>query len=305
MTPWRQYWMMAGLLLGAAGLSLGLYLSGLASTLGLGDAEAKGFLLVPKLPTPLYVVMAIIILACLSITFLNSFLRRRKSPDDLFPRQLEETKPPWYARLLTLISMISILAAIFWLMRQGSPLQEVLQQWRQEFAAWRAAPREPILQVGSPMAGYTLFMVVLVVYGGIAALGLWMLFDHRFASPNAPEAETPEARRLRHAVAAGLRALREHDEPRHAIIACYARLEHLLEDYGMPADAALTPQEYMGSALRGLDVPEAALAGLVGLFEQARYSLHPLDETDKEMAAAYLETIKAHLEGESPLATRT
>ncbi len=305
MTPWRQYWMMAGLLLGAAGLSLGLYLSGLASTLRLGDAGAKGFLLVPKLPTPLYVIMAVIILACLSITFLNSVLRRRRSQDAVPQRQLEETKPPWYARLLTVITMISILWLLFWLMRQGSPLQEVLQQWRQRLAAWRAQPHEPILQVDSPMAGYTLFMVVLIIYGGIAALGLWMLFDRRFASPDAPEAETADARRVRRAVTAGLRALHEHTEPRHAIIACYAQLEHLLEDHGMPADVALTPQEYMGTALRGLDVPEEAFAGLVGLFERARYSLHPLDETEKETAAAHLETIKAHLEGESTLATRT
>ncbi len=305
MTPWRQYSMMAGLLLGAAGLSLGLYLSGLASTLRLGDAAAKGFLLVPKLPTPLYVIMAVIILACLSVTFLNSVLRRRKSPDDAHLRQSEETQPPWFARLLTLITMGSMLWAIFWLMRQGSPLQETLQQWRQELAAWQAAPRDSILQVGSPIAGYTLFLVVLVVYGGIAALGIWMLFDHRFATSDAPDAETADVRRVRRAVTAGLRALYEHAEPRHAIIACYAQLEHLLEDHGMPADAALTPQEYMGAALRGLDVPEDAFAGLVGLFEHARYSLHPLDDKDKAEATTHLETIKAHLEWESTIATRT
>lgn len=303
MTPWRQYWMMAGLLIGAAGLSLGLYLSGLASTLRLGDAAAKGFLLVPKLPTPLYVIMAVIILACLSITFLNSVLRRRKSPDDLFPRQLEETKPPWYARLITLISMILILGSLFWLMRKGSPLQETLQQWRQELAAWRAQPRDPILQIDSPIAGYTLFIVVLIVYGGIAALGIWMLLDSRFANPDAAETEPEDVRRVRRAVTAGLRALHEYTEPRHAIIACYAQLEHLLEDHGMPADVALTPQEYMGAALRGLNVPEDAFAGLVTLFERARYSLHPLDHSDKETAAAHLETIKAHLEWESTVAT--
>ncbi len=303
MTPWRHNWTIAGLLLGAAGLSLGLYLSGLASTLRLGDAGAKGFLLIPKLPTPLYVIMAIIILACLSITFLNSFLRRRQSQEGLLQRQLEETKPPWYARLLTLITMLSILWAIFWLMRQGSPLQEMLQQWRQELAAWQAAPREPILQVGSPMAGYTLFIVVLVIYGGIAALGFWMLFDHRFATPDADGGEPQEARRVRRAVTAGLRALHEHADPRHAIIACYAQLEHLLEDHGMPADAALTPQEYMGTALRGLDIPADAFAGLVELFERARYSLHPLDHTDRETATAHLKTIKAHLEWERTVAT--
>jgi hypothetical protein len=103
--------------------------------------------------------------------------------------------------------------------------------------------------------------------------------------------------------------LQQHDDPRLAIIACYARLEHLLEDHGVPADTTLTPQEYMGAALQGLDVTSEplaeALANLVQLFELARYSLHPLDDEAKQAAATYLETIKSHLEWEAALATRT
>lgn len=303
-TPSRPYRITAGFLLGATALSLGLYLSGLAATLRLGDTSAKGFLLVPKLPTPLYVIMAVVILACMSITFLNSFLRRRKPPDDTHQRQTEATPAPWYARLVTLISMLSIPLMLFWLLRQGSPLREVLQQWRRDLAALQASPGPPILQVDSPFAGYALFIVVLVIYGGIAALGLWVLFDGRFATPDATEAETEDVRRVRRAVTLGLRALHDHNDPRQAIIACYAQLEHLLEDYGMPVYAALTPQEYMGTALRGIDVPEDAFAGLVALFEQARYSLHPLDEADKQAAAAHLETIKSHLEWEGAIANR-
>ncbi len=304
MTPSRPYRITAGFLLGAAALSLGLHLSGLAATLRLGETSAKGFLLVPRLPTPLYIIMAVVVLACISITFLNSFLRRRKPPDDTHLRQPEATQAPWYARLITLISLLSVPLMLFWLLRHGSPLREVLQQWRQELAALRASPGPPILQVDSPIAGYALFIVVLVIYGGIAALGIWVLFDGRFAAPDAVEGETEDVRRVRRAVTAGLRALHDHDDPRHAIIACYAQLEHLLEDYGMTTYAALTPQEYMGAALRGIDVPADAFAALVALFEQARYSLHPLDEADKQAATAYLETIKAHLEGERARANR-
>ncbi len=303
-TPSRPYRITVRFLLGAAGLSLCLYLSGLATTLRLGDTSAKGFLLVPKLPTPLYVIMAIVVLACVSITFLNSFLRRRKPSDDTHLRQSEAIPAPWYARLITLMGMLSVPLMLFWLLRQGSPLREVLHQWRQELAALQAGPGLPILQVDSPIAGYALFIVVLVIYGGIAALGIWVLFDGRFTAPDAAEAETADVRRVRRAVTAGLRALHDHDDPRHAIIACYAQLEHLLEDHGMPAHSALTPQEYMGAALRGIDVPEDAFAGLVALFEQARYSLHPLDEMDKQAAATYLETIKTHLEWESAIANR-
>jgi hypothetical protein len=285
-------------------VSLALYLSGLAATLRLGDTSAKGFLLLPKLPTPLYIIMAVVIFACLSITFLHSFLRRRKPQDNPHLRQPEAIQAPWYTRLVTLISMLSVPLMLFWLLRQGSPLREVLHQWRQDLAAWQASPGPPILQIDSPIAGYALFIVVVVIYGGIAALGIWILFDGRFAFPNTAEGETGDVRRVRRAVTAGLRALHDHDDPRHAIIACYAQLEHLLEDHGMPAHATLTPQEFMGVALRGIDIPADAFAGLVALFERARYSLHRLDDADKQAATAHLEAIKSHLEWESAIATR-
>jgi hypothetical protein len=58
MTPLRQRQVMPGVLLGAAVLGAVLYLSGLSVTLQLGDADLPGVLLVPALPTPLYIVMA-------------------------------------------------------------------------------------------------------------------------------------------------------------------------------------------------------------------------------------------------------
>jgi hypothetical protein len=72
----------------------------------------------------------------------------------------------------------------------------------------------------------------------------------------------------------------------------------------VPASAHLTPQEYMGAALQGLDLPLEALAGLVRLFEQARYSLHHLDDTARGQATTYLTTIQTHLAAEAALATR-
>ncbi len=294
-----------GLLLGALGLSVGLYLAGLAATLRLGDAATKGFLLVPALPTPLYIAMALVLGVAVSITVLNAFLRRRESPEPVHRRQQEPTRAPWYVPVI----MIVVIALVFiWLLRQGSPLQEWLQFWQNELSELRdslASGTSLIQQVPSPVAGYALFVFVIVIYGGIALLGLWVFFDTQRRLPSAPEEEeTPQARRVRRAVTAGLRALQQHDDPRQAIIACYAQLEHLLADHGVPADDTLTPQEYMGAALRGVDVPLDAFAGLVQLFELARYSLHPLDEAAKQTAMTHLEAIKSHLQCEADLANR-
>jgi hypothetical protein len=187
-------------------------------------------------------------------------------------------------------------------------VQEWLARWRQglgEVPEFLAAGTDSFFrQVDSPTAGYTLFIVVIVVYGGLALLGLWVLTWGRDVSAASLEPDQAQLRQVRRAVNAGLRELQSHADPRQAIIACYARLEHLLEEYGVPAYAHLTPQEYMGTALQGLDLPLEALAGLVQLFEQARYSLHPLDDTARAQATTYLTTIYTHLGAEAALAIR-
>ncbi len=160
-------------------------------------------------------------------------------------------------------------------------------------------------QVDSPITGYALFVTVLVIYGGLAVLALWVLYDGQQSAIPDSESENPRSKRVRRAVTAGRRELQQHTDPRQSIIACYARLEHLLEDYGVPTYDHLTAQEYMGAAMQGVDIPLDAFASLVGLFEQARYSLHPLDNAAREQAINHLQTIKSHLEWRAALATST
>jgi hypothetical protein len=56
--------------------------------------------------------------------------------------------------------------------------------------------------------------------------------------------------------------------------------------------------------LRGLDLPQDAFAGLIRLFELARYSLHPLDDAARAAASAYLERLTTHVEGKAGHAAR-
>ena len=307
MIPLPRRTITTGLLLGGAGLGIVIFLGGLAATLELGDAAVTGLLLIPALPTPLYVVMAVVVAACLGITLLTSFLRRREPPEPETRRQPEAVKTPWQVAVSMLASAVLLIYGMMWLARHGSQLQDVLQRWREGLeglqAALQSSPLAVIQQFQSPVAGYALFFIVLVVYGGIALLGLWILFDTRASAAPVAPVENPQTRRVRRAVTAGLRELQQGTEPRQAIIACYARLEHLLADYGVPVYDTFTPQEYMGAALQDVDLPIDALAELVRLFELARYSLHPLDETARQTAMTHLETIKSHLEREAPVAT--
>jgi hypothetical protein len=202
--------------------------------------------------------------------------------------------------------LILLCVGLVWLLRHGPQIQDFLERLRMEAAAAQglmADTRALVQQVNSPTTGYALFLVVIVIYGGIALLGLWVLLEDRGRTRPQPAHDDPQTRRVRRAMAAGLRELREHTNPRQAIVACYAQLEHLLEDHGVPAYHHLTPQEYMGAALHGVDLPLEPFAGLVELFELARYSLHPLDDAARAAAIAYLERLTTHLEGGTVRAT--
>jgi hypothetical protein len=309
MRPALQRQILPGLLLGALGLGALLYLYGLASTLPLGDTNIRGMLLIPSLPTPLYIIMGLVALAGVGLTLLASFVQRRRNPyNPQEQRQAEPIRTPWQMLVSTLTSCALLVLGLLWLVRHGPELQQWLERWRQglgEIPDMLGTDSDSLLrQIDSPTAGYTLFTIVVIVYGGLALLGLWVLFWERDSAVAPQERHAPQMRQVRRAVTAGLRELQAHADPRQAIIACYARLEHLLEDYGVPAYAHLTPQEYMGAALQDLELPTDALAGLVQLFEQARYSLHPLDDAAKTLATAYLTRIQTHLTAEAALATR-
>ena len=291
-----------GLLLGAMFLAVLLYLSGLASTLQFGDAGVRGFLLVPALPTPMYLTMLVVVLAAVGLSLLVSILQRRRGPRSPEPQRESATPKPFWQSMLTMLAWLALVAvALNWLIRHGQEVQGFLERLRADIGAMREAMESGTLplveQVGSPTAGYALFVIVVAIYGGIALVALWVLFEDRSYARASGTAENPQVRQVRRAMQAGLRELREHADPRQAVIACYARLESLLEDHGVPAYHHLTPQEYMGAALRGLDLPHDAFVGLIRLFELARYSLHPLDDAARAAAIGYLEQLTAHMEG--------
>jgi hypothetical protein len=304
MRPGVRRQVIIGLLLGGTLLAGLLHLYGLAATLQFGDASVRGFLLVPALSTPQYLTMLLVVLVGVGLSLLASILQRRRGPrSPKPPRESEAPKPFWQSAITTLAWLALVVVCLNWLIRHGAEVQAFLERIRAEVGAIReslgSGTGALVDQVSSPTAGYALFVMVLVIYGGIAVVALWVLFEDRGHTAASTPADDPQVRQVRRAMQAGLQELRDHTDPRQAIIACYAQLEYLLEDHGVPAYHHLTAQEYMGAALRGLDLPKDAFAGLIRLFELARYSLHPLDDAARAAATSYLERLTAHMEGEA------
>ena len=132
----------------------------------------------------------------------------------------------------------------------------------------------------------------------------WLPWSSRPRSPSAVSSSSAGARRRRGpsladrldaALALPLADLRAEPDVRRAIVAAFARLELALEAAGAPRAPGEAPLEYVGRVLAELDVPPGPAAELASLFEQAKFSLHPLGEPDRDAAIDALEAVREAL----------
>ena len=115
-----------------------------------------------------------------------------------------------------------------------------------------------------------------------------------------PMQEVPdEAAVAREAVDAALAPLREPTDPRAAVIEAYARMEHVLAKRGIGRQTAEAPREYLERVLRDQGMPEGSLTALTALFEEARFSRHPIPETARRRAARELNAARDALAAET------
>jgi uncharacterized protein DUF4129 len=90
--------------------------------------------------------------------------------------------------------------------------------------------------------------------------------------------------------------LRRETDPRRAVIAAYARMEHVLGRHGQPRHPSEAPFEYVGRVLLALSVRAAAVKDLTELFERAKFSTHEIDEPMKERAISALVSVRDDLQ---------
>ncbi len=100
---------------------------------------------------------------------------------------------------------------------------------------------------------------------------------------------------LREAVRSGQAALREIDDARLAIIACYVAMEQSLAQAGAARADAETPDELLDRAATAGLVHGGEAARLTTLFYEARYSTHPLPGERRDEARRALEVLAASL----------
>lgn len=145
---------------------------------------------------------------------------------------------------------------------------------------------------------------LLAVAVAYAAFLLWRHLHRAGPRAQAPQDTTDDERDLlARAVDSGRRALLGDDDPRIAVIACYAAMEETLAVSGVVRRASDSPQDLLERAAAGGLLPEAgAAADLTALFREARYSRHPMNVGHRDRAAAALAEIAGFLTAADPVA---
>ena len=104
-----------------------------------------------------------------------------------------------------------------------------------------------------------------------------------------------DAEVARRALEAALEPLREPVEPRGAVIAAYARMEEVLDERDLGRRTPEAPREYLARVLGEQGMPVRSLTTLTTLFEEARFSLHPIPQSAPGRARSELEKARLAL----------
>jgi hypothetical protein len=91
--------------------------------------------------------------------------------------------------------------------------------------------------------------------------------------------------------------LEAEPDARRAVIAAYARMETVLGRHGLERRPSQTPVEYLRRVLLDLTTRAEAVSRLTDLFEQAKFSSHPIGRAMKQDAIGALREIRDDLRG--------
>jgi hypothetical protein len=128
-----------------------------------------------------------------------------------------------------------------------------------------------------------------------AGFGLVALVMVRRRRPVAVRPAVASATRVRRGLVDSIAALRAEADPRRAVIAAYARMEHDLSTLGISRRISETATEYLDRLLVRLDVSPSSAVRLTDLFERARFGHRSVDDGMKSQAITCLEQVVAEL----------
>jgi hypothetical protein len=217
--------------------------------------------------------------------------RRRRTRRSGMPR-----RPPWWAPLVTLaLFTLALMLAVMLFGRLGLQMPD-------DGTAAPPTPPAPFPGVpGGWPAGSTALLALACLLAALLIGRRLLARPEPPVFPSAEDALPPEPwATLQAAVDSGDTALHDTDDPRRAIIACYAAMEDSLAGVGAPRRITDTPDELLRRATQAGLVDAAPAETLTGLFREARFSTHPMTAAQRDAAAGSLAALRVELRAERP-----
>jgi hypothetical protein len=237
-------------------------------------------------------VVANYLLVALSLSFVIAALIIRLMMVSRRTANLQAQKAPWWSRLLAFaVLMLCLKLAI-----SSNLLRRRLGELSQRFARATptASPTESVIHVpphttSRPLGVALTVLIALVLCLTVAGIVFLLARVKGEVAPPMPEDPLIEL------LDAGIDDLRRIPDPRRAVIACYARMEHLMSSSGIPRLLSDTPTEFLARVLQHRSVSAESASMLTTLFEQAKFSPHRVDEQMREEALVALERVRDEL----------
>lgn len=142
----------------------------------------------------------------------------------------------------------------------------------------------------------TALIIILVIAVGLL---IWTRRSILSPEPGLDEGQTESP------LAASMSRAEEHllagDDPRQAVLLAYRDLERTLESLDLPRRDTDTPAEHLDRALATFAITDRTqakpLRDLADLYTRARYSHHPITQTEQQRAGEALGRARQHLVG--------
>lgn len=198
------------------------------------------------------------------------------------------------------IAWIAILVAILFLkqLKLGNPISAGNEQSPNNFLQ----PSSPTTtSTPSPLPfsfllAFGIILLAIMFVGGLMAVqAIRETREELGGEAKVPLKEDVLEEKAANVVKEAISSIIHEGDFRAAIIRCYQRLCELLARYNCQIEDHQTVQEFRMSASKILNIPEKPFAVLTGLFKEARYSIHEIDEAKRNDALRFLAEIRDHL----------
>jgi len=217
----------------------------------------------------------------------------------LLRRPANSQRLSWRNLLPSILGILLFLVLLNSIPRSFTPLENETSEGRGEITLPDETSSRivPSFAEGFP-GGSREVLLLLATFGALAWIVSRLRSTRRFHADLTdliPTTEDPRGS-AREALQETIRDLEIGADVRMTILACFQRFCGLLRARGIVDQDAFTAREIEGLAVRTFSLSREASASLTSLFEEARYSVHSLGETERERALESLGRIRASLE---------